>query len=75
MDNQNGRKMEITATGTQFNTNPIWEILWKINMAIVPFIVMWLVWVTVNVFDYQAWKQQGPRFTQKDAEILKKDGP
>ena len=45
-----------------------WEVLFKLNQVMLPFVVAWAVWATVAIFDTKAFEQAGPRFTSKDAQ-------
>ena len=52
-------------------TNGNWEILWKLNQILLPIVIAWAVWATVSIFEGKAWRNEGPRYTQKDADKMR----
>lgn len=47
-----------------------WQVLFKINMIILPFVVAWAVWATGSIYELRGFANQGPRFTAKDGENI-----
>ncbi len=43
--------------------------MFKILLRTYPFALLWVIWVTVNIFDYQGFKNHGERFTKAQAII------
>jgi len=47
-----------------------WQLLFKLNMILVPLTIAWAVWATTSIFELRGFAGQGPRFTSKDAQNL-----
>ena len=47
-----------------------WQILFKINMVILPFVLAWAVWATASIYELRGFANQGPRFTAKDGDNI-----
>ena len=45
-----------------------WQILLKVNMVLIPLVIAWATWATVNIFELRGFQGQGPRFTAIDAD-------
>ncbi len=49
----------------------MWEILFKVNLIIVPLVIAWAVWATSNIYELKGFAARGDRFTQADGYQLK----
>ena len=47
----------------------LWDVLFKFNMILMPLVVTWGIWVTSNIYDFKAFKNQGARVTPQDLEL------
>ena len=47
-----------------------WQILFKLNMILVPLTIAWAAWATTSIFELRGFAGEGPRFTAKDATSL-----
>jgi hypothetical protein len=50
--------------------NGPWAILLRIALGTYPLVMAWAVWMTVNQFHDNAYRDAGPRFTPTDAQLL-----
>lgn len=55
------------------NMNGPWAILLRIALATYPLVLAWGIWVTVQTFENQAFRNAGDRFSKADALMLKAD--
>lgn len=50
--------------------NGIWGVLFRINLALLPFLLLWAAWITSETFSNHAFRKAGDRFTTNDASQM-----
>ena len=40
-----------------------WTVLFKLNMVILPLVIIWAAWATASIYELKGFANTGPRFT------------